>query len=158
MFDSDALQAASYLHAAVLETLRLFPPAPFEEKEAVGDDVLPDGTKVPKGTRVIFCIYAMGRIEEIWGTDCHEFRPERWLSDTGRVRHEPSHKFAVFNCGPRSCLGKNLGLSNIKIAAAAILYNFQVELVDGHAVEPQNSVVLHSKNGMRVRIKRRKAA
>ena len=100
----------------------------------------------------------MGRIEEIWGTDCHEFRPERWLSDTGRVRHEPSHKFAVFNCGPRSCLGKNLGLSNIKIAAAAILYNFQVELVDGHAVEPQNSVVLHSKNGMRVRIKRRKAA
>ena len=120
--------------------------------------MLPDGTKVPKGTRVIFCIYAMGRIEEIWGSDCHEFRPERWLSDTGRVRHEPSHKFAVFNCGPRSCLGKNLGLSNIKIAAAAILYNFQVELVDGHAVEPQNSVVLHTKNGMRVRIKRREAA
>ncbi|PUZ64285.1 hypothetical protein GQ55_3G131900 [Panicum hallii var. hallii] len=158
VFDSDALQPASYLHAAVLETLRLFPPAPFEEKEAVGDDVLPDGTKVAKGTRVIFCIYAMGRIEEIWGSDCHEFRPERWLSDVGRVRHEPSHKFAVFNCGPRSCLGKNLGLSNIKIAAAAILYNFQVELVDGHAVEPQDSVVLHTKNGMRVRIKRRKAA
>jgi hypothetical protein len=38
------------------------------------------------------------------------------------------------------------------------LYNFQVELVDGHAVEPQNSVVLHTKNGMRVRIKRREAA
>ncbi|OEL17455.1 Alkane hydroxylase MAH1 [Dichanthelium oligosanthes] len=158
VFDSDALQHASYLHAAVLETLRLFPPAPFEEKEAVSDDVLPDGTKVAKGSRVIFCIYAMGRIEEIWGSDCHEFRPERWLSDIGRVRHEPSHKFAVFNCGPRSCLGKNLGLSNIKMAAAAILYNFQVELVEGHVVEPQNSVVLHTKNGMRVRIKRRKAA
>ena len=158
VFDSDALQHASYLHAAVLETLRLFPPAPFEEKEAVRDDVLPDGTAVPKGTRVIFCIYAMGRMEGIWGGDCHEFRPERWLSDVGRVRHEPSHKFAVFNCGPRSCLGKNLGLSNIKIAAAAILYNFQVELVDGNVVEPQNSVVLHTKNGMRVRIKRRHAA
>ncbi|KAF8724921.1 hypothetical protein HU200_020636 [Digitaria exilis] len=158
VFDSDALQPASYLHAAVLETLRLFPPAPFEEKEAVCDDVLPDGRKVAKGTRVIFCIYAMGRMEEIWGGDCHEFRPERWLPDVGRVRHEPSHKFAVFNCGPRSCLGKNLGLSNIKIAAAAILYNFQVELVDGAVVKPQNSVVLHTKNGMRVRIKRRKTA
>jgi len=158
VFDSDALQPASYLHAVVLETLRLFPPAPFEEKEAVRDDVLPDGTTVAKGTRVIFCIYAMGRMEGIWGTDCHEFRPERWLSDIGRVRHEPSHKFAVFNCGPRSCLGKNLGLSNIKIAAASILYNFLVELVDGHVVEPQNSVVLHTKNGMRVRIKRRQAA
>ncbi|CAL5096782.1 unnamed protein product [Urochloa decumbens] len=158
VFDADALQPASYLHAAVLETLRLFPPAPFEEKEAVAADVLPDGTEVAKGTRVIFCIYAMGRMEEIWGNDCHQFRPERWLSDNGRVRHEPSHKFAVFNCGPRSCLGKNLGLSNIKIAAAAILYNFQVELVDSHVVKPQNSVVLHTKNGMRVRIKRRKTA
>ncbi|KAJ1261997.1 hypothetical protein BS78_09G072700 [Paspalum vaginatum] len=157
VFDSDALQPASYLHAAVLETLRLFPPAPFEEKEAVRNDVLPDGTRVAKGTRVIFCIYAMGRIERIWGSDCHEFQPERWLSDVGRIRHEPSHKFAVFNCGPRSCLGKNLGLSNIKIAAAAILYNFQVELVDSHLVKPQNSVVLHTKNGMRVRIKRRQA-
>lgn len=158
VFDSDALQPASYLHAAVLETLRLFPPAPFEEKEAVRSDVLPDGTTVAKGTRVIFCIYAMGRMEGLWGSDCHEFRPERWLSDIGRVRHEPSHKFAVFNCGPRSCLGKNLGLSNIKIAAAAILYNFRVELIDGHIVEPQNSVVLLTKNGMRVRIKRRHAA
>nr|CAB3460341.1 unnamed protein product [Digitaria exilis] len=60
VFDSDALQPASYLHAAVLQTLRLFPPAPFEEKEAVRDDVLPAGRKVLKGTRVIFCIYAMG--------------------------------------------------------------------------------------------------
>ncbi|KAL6608316.1 hypothetical protein ACP70R_041379 [Stipagrostis hirtigluma subsp. patula] len=158
VFDSDALQPASYLHAAVLETLRLFPSAPFEEKEAVGDDVLPDGTRVAKGTPIVFCIYAMGRIETIWGGDCHEFRPERWLSGAGRVQHEPSHKYAVFNCGPRSCLGKNLGLSNIKIAAAAILYNFQVELVDGQVVEPQNSVVLHTKNGLRVRVVRREAA
>ncbi|XP_062181532.1 noroxomaritidine synthase-like [Phragmites australis] len=158
VFDSDTLRSASYLHAAVLETLRLFPPAPFEEKEALGDDVLPDGTRVAKGTPVIFCIYAMGRIEGIWGGGCHEFRPERWLSGSGRVRHEPSHKFAAFNCGPRSCLGKNLGLSNLKIAAAAIIYNFRVELVDGHVVEPQNSVVLHTKNGLRVRVMRREAA
>ncbi|KAF8725982.1 hypothetical protein HU200_020559 [Digitaria exilis] len=44
VFDSDALQPASYLHAAVLQTLRLFPPAPFEEKEAVRNDVLPAGS------------------------------------------------------------------------------------------------------------------
>jgi cytochrome P450 len=158
VFDSDALRSASYLHAAVLETLRLFPPAPFEEKEALDDDVLPNGRKVAKGTPVIFCIYAMGRMEGIWGDDCHEFRPERWLSGSGQVRHEPSHKFAVFNCGPRNCLGRNLGLSNLKIAAAAIIYNFRLELVDGQVVQPLNSVVLHTKNGLRVRIIRRDAA
>ncbi|KAF0920112.1 hypothetical protein E2562_033358 [Oryza meyeriana var. granulata] len=158
VFDGEALRSANYLHAAVLETLRLFPPAPFEEKEAVGDDVLPGGTAVSKGTRVVFCLYAMGRIEGIWGGDCREFRPERWLSaGSGKVRHEPSYKFAAFNAGPRSCLGKDLGLSNIKIAAAAVVYNFRVELVDGHVVEPKDSVVLHTKNGLMVRVKRREA-
>jgi cytochrome P450 len=155
VFDCDTLRSASYLHAAVLEALRLHPPAPFEEKEAREDDVLPDGTRVTKGTRILFCIYAMGRIEGIWGEDCREYRPERWLSGSGRVRHEPSYKFAAFNAGPRSCLGKDLGLTNLKIAAAAIIYNFQLELVDGHVVEPSDSVVLHTKNGLMVRVKRR---
>nr|CAB3464053.1 unnamed protein product [Digitaria exilis] len=41
---NDFPQPASYLHAAVLQTLRLFPPAPFEEKEAVRNDVLPAGS------------------------------------------------------------------------------------------------------------------
>lgn len=158
VFDADALQPATYLHAAMLETLRLFPPAPFEEKEALADDVLPNGVKVAKGTPIIFCIYAMGRIEGIWGDDCREFRPERWLSGNDRVRHEPSHKFAVFNCGPRSCLGRNLGLSNLKIVAAAIIYNFRLEIVDGQVVEPLSSVVLHTKNGLRVRVIRRETA
>uniref|UniRef100_A0A0D3G3X6 Cytochrome P450 n=1 Tax=Oryza barthii TaxID=65489 RepID=A0A0D3G3X6_9ORYZ len=164
VFDADELRAATYLHAAVLETLRLYPSAPFEEKEAVGDDVLPGGTAVRKGTRVVFCLYAMGRVEGIWGSDCREFRPERWLSTgdgdggAGKVRQEPSYKFAAFNAGPRSCLGKDLGLSNIKIAAAAIVYNFTVELVAGHVVEPKDSVVLHTKNGLMVRVKRRETA
>ena len=111
-----------------------------------------------KGTRILFCIYAMGRIEGIWGKDCGEYRPERWLSGSGRVRHEPSYKFAAFNSGPRSCLGRDLGLTNLKIAAAAIIYNFRVELVDGHVVEPTDSVVLHTKNGLMVRVQRRGTA
>uniref|UniRef100_A0ACD5U7H5 Uncharacterized protein n=1 Tax=Avena sativa TaxID=4498 RepID=A0ACD5U7H5_AVESA len=152
VFDGDTLRSASYLHAAVLEALRLHPPAPFEEKEAREDDVLPDGRTVTKGTRILFCIYAMGRIQGIWGKDCEEYRPERWLSGSGRVRHVPSYKFAAFNSGPRSCLGKDLGLTNLKIAAAAIIYNFQVELVDGHVVEPTDSVVLHTKNGLMVKL------
>ncbi|GJN35866.1 hypothetical protein PR202_gb24679 [Eleusine coracana subsp. coracana] len=158
VFDADELRPATYLHAAVLETLRLFPPAPFEEKEALADDVLPNGTRVAKGTPVIFCIYAMGRMKGIWGEDCQEFRPERWLAGGGRVRHQPSHKFAVFNCGPRSCLGRNLGISNLKIAAAAIIHNFRLELVEGQVVEPLSSVVLHTKNGLRVRVTRREEA
>ena len=134
---------------------RLFPATPFEEKEALNDDVLPDGTMVSKGTRIVFSLYAMGRIKGIWGKDCMEFRPERWISKSGRLRHEPSYKFLSFNSGPRGCLGKDLGLSNMKMAAASIIYNFKVELVEGHAVMPESAVILHTRNGMMVRLKRR---
>jgi cytochrome P450 len=75
----------------------------------------------------------------------------------GRLRHEPSYKFLAFNSGPRSCLGKDLGLNNMKLAAASIIYNFKVELVEGHAVMPESSVTLHTRNGMMVRLKRRDA-
>ncbi|PUZ58376.1 hypothetical protein GQ55_5G505000 [Panicum hallii var. hallii] len=158
VFECDKLRSAIYLQAALLETLRLFPATPFEEKEAHADDVLPNGTKVTKGTRVIFSLYAMGRIKGIWGKDCMEFRPERWISKSGRLRHEPSYKFLSFNSGPRSCIGKDLGLSNMKMTAASIIHNFKVELVDDHAVMPQSSVILHTQNGMMVRLKRRVAS
>ncbi|KAI5005300.1 hypothetical protein ZWY2020_032543 [Hordeum vulgare] len=158
VFECDMLRSAIYLQAALLETLRLFPATPFEEKEALSDDILPDGTMVSKGTRIVFSLYAMGRIEGIWGKDCTEFRPERWVSKSGRLRHEPSYKFLSFNSGPRSCLGKDLGLSNMKIAAASIIYNFKVELVEGHAVMPESAVILHTRNGMMVRLKRRELA
>lgn len=46
----------------------------------------------------------------------------------------------------------------MKITAASIIYNFKVELVEGHAVMPQSSVILHMQNGMMVRLKRREAA
>ena len=36
------------------ETLRLWPPVPQDSKIAFSDDVLPDGTKVPKNTMLLF--------------------------------------------------------------------------------------------------------
>ncbi|KAM0891043.1 hypothetical protein ACQ4PT_026659 [Festuca glaucescens] len=65
VFEGDMLQRAIYLQAALLETLRLFPAAPFEEVEACADDVLPNGARISKGTRIVFSIYAMGRAEGI---------------------------------------------------------------------------------------------
>lgn len=158
VFEGDSLRPAIYLQATLLETLRLFPAAPFEEVEAFADDVLPIGARISKGTRIVFSIYAMGRAEGIWGKDCLEFKPERWVSKSGGLRHVPGYKFLAFNSGPRSCVGKNLALSNMKMVAASIIYNFKMELVEGHTVMPQSSIVLHTRNGVMVRLKRREAA
>ncbi|KAH7864647.1 hypothetical protein Vadar_032135 [Vaccinium darrowii] len=70
-----------YLQAAINESMRLYLPVQFDSKFCQEDDTLPDGTFVKKGTRVTYHPYAMGRMERIWGPDCLEFKPERWLEN-----------------------------------------------------------------------------
>ncbi|XP_074586552.1 noroxomaritidine synthase-like [Curcuma longa] len=154
-FSAEELSGMVYLHGAVCETLRIFPPVAFEEKTALKEDVLPSGAKVAAGQRVVVSLYAMARVEAVWGKDCMEFKPERWITEEGKVRHVPAYKFMAFNCGPRICLGKDLGLMQIKTVAAAVLWNFEVEVLDAARVEPKNSAMLRMKNGMMVTIKKR---
>ncbi|KAF8780546.1 hypothetical protein HU200_001680 [Digitaria exilis] len=155
-FDPDELGKLTYLHAALCESLRLYPPVPQELKEAVAGDVLPSGHEVRGGDKVLVWLYAMGRMEEVWGNDCREFRPERWVAEDGqRVRYVPSYRFMSFNSGPRTCLGKDMAFLQLKAAAAAVVWNFEVEAVTGHVVEPKLSIILHMKNGFMATVRRR---
>uniref|UniRef100_A0A0D9VPD0 Uncharacterized protein n=1 Tax=Leersia perrieri TaxID=77586 RepID=A0A0D9VPD0_9ORYZ len=157
-FDPDEVGRLVYLHAALCESLRLYPPVPTEHKSPVATDVLPSGQEVRPGDKIVVSLYAMGRMESIWGSDCREFRPERWILEDGTLRYVPSYKFMSFNTGPRTCLGKDMAFVQLKAVAAAVLKNFEIEAVPGHVVEPKISVILHMKNGLMVKVKRRLAA
>ncbi|XP_039811686.1 cytochrome P450 94C1-like [Panicum virgatum] len=60
-----------YTHAVLYENMRLFPPVQFDSKFCTAADVLPDGTYVSGGARVMYHPYAMGRTPRLWGAD-HE--------------------------------------------------------------------------------------
>lgn len=66
------------------------------------DEVFPDGTVLKKGTKVVYAIFSMGRMERIWGRDCREYQQERCLRG-GRFMSESAYKFTGFNGGPRLC-------------------------------------------------------
>lgn len=117
-----------YLNAAIHESLRLYPPVQFDSKFAREDDELPDGTRVNRGTRVTYHPYAMGRMERVWGEDCTEFKPERWLRD-GRFVEESLFKYPVFQGGARVCLGKEMALVEMKLVAVALIRRFDVRVV-----------------------------
>ncbi|KAL5217486.1 hypothetical protein ABZP36_018170 [Zizania latifolia] len=157
VFDASELQALVYLHAALCECLRLYPPVPFEHKAVVAHDVLPSGQEMKPGDKILVFSYSMGRMERVWGKDCMEFRPERWISGEGKLRYVPSYKFISFNAGPRTCLGKEMAFVQLKTVAAAVLWNFAVEAVPGHVVEPKLSIILHMKDGFLVTVRRRAA-
>ncbi|KAF8663183.1 hypothetical protein HU200_055785 [Digitaria exilis] len=149
------LKQLVYLHAALSESLRLYPPVPFEHKAASRPDTLPSGAAVGPTRRVIVSFYSMGRMEAVWGKDCLEFRPERWLTPVGRLRHEPSCKFVAFNVGPRTCLGRDLAFAQMKAVVAAVLPRFRVEVDAGVVVRPKLSIILHMKDGLKVRVHKR---
>nr|BCB92254.1 cytochrome P450 94A90 [Eriobotrya japonica] len=128
----DEVKEMVYTHAALCESMRLYPPVPTDSKQAANDDVLPDGTKVKKGMRVMYHVYAMGRMEEIWGADWAEYRPERWLEREERGAHKwkfvgrDMYSYPVFQAGPRICLGKEMAFLQMKRVVSAVLKRFKV--------------------------------
>jgi cytochrome P450 len=156
VFEPDETRDLVYTRAAMFESLRLYPIAPLERKQAVADDVLPSGHKVRAGDTVLISTYSMGRLEQVWGEDCREYRPERWLSRDGdKLRHVPSHEFIAFNTGPRACLGKNISVALVTSIVGTVVWNFDVEVLESHAVKPKLSVILQMKNGLMAKVQKR---
>ncbi|CAK7330579.1 unnamed protein product [Dovyalis caffra] len=165
IFSYEELKRFHYLHAAVSESMRLFPPVPINSRSTVEDDVLPDGTHVRKGWAADYSAYAMGRMETVWGQDCREFKPERWLDGEGVYQPFDQFRYPVFHCGPRMCLGKQMAYIQMKAIAAAVMYEFEILPVDGGATAEKMmnppyrlSMVLKMRGGLPVRLKRRVAA
>ncbi|XP_027358756.1 alkane hydroxylase MAH1-like [Abrus precatorius] len=151
-FGVEDVKKLVYLHGAICEALRLFPPIPFERKQSIKADILPSGHSINPNTMILFSLYAMGRFEDVWGKDCSEFKPERWISERGGIVYAPSYKFVSFNAGPRTCLGKELSFIQIKMVITAILCNYRIHVVEANPIIPSHSIVLLMKHGLKVRI------
>ncbi|XP_044491977.1 cytochrome P450 86B1-like [Mangifera indica] len=154
VFKPEEIKKMEYLHAALSEALRLYPSVPVDHKEAVEDDIFPDGTVVKRGTKIIYAIYTMGRMDAIWGKDCREFKPERWLRDS-RFMSESAYKFTAFNGGPRLCLGKDFAYYQMKFAAASIIYRYRVKVAKDHPVVPKLALTMYMKHGLKVNLFKR---
>ncbi|KAI8810823.1 cytochrome P450 [Cladochytrium replicatum] len=128
-----------YANAIFMETLRLYPSVPANFKTAVVDEVLPDGTIIPKGASVAWVTYAMGRTRRIWGDDAAVFRPERWFEFTS----PPSDfVFPAFQAGPRLCLGKRLATIEAIYVLVSIFQQFSVKVENINEVRYAPSITL----------------
>ncbi|KAK3036450.1 hypothetical protein RJ639_030049 [Escallonia herrerae] len=155
-----ALKELRLLEACIFETMRLYPPVAWDSKHAIVDDVLPDGTPVGAGDRVTYFPYGMGRMENLWGKDRLEFRPERWFVEPnkgrrGELKKESLFKFPVFQAGPRVCLGKELALIQMKYVVASILKRFQIKPVGSEQAVFVPLLTAHMAGGFKVTVRRR---
>ncbi|XP_076927644.1 cytochrome P450 94B3-like [Bidens hawaiensis] len=151
----DDLKKMDYLKACLCESMRLYPPVVWDSKHAASDDVLPDGTRVYKGNRVMYFPYGMGRMETIWGKDCLEFNPDRWFVESGVLKKESPYKFPIFQAGPRVCLGKEMAFMQMKYVMASVLNRFELEPVSSEEPVFVPMLTAHMNGGLKVRVRNR---
>lgn len=134
-----------FTRAVVNEALRLYPPAPFMGREALGRDELA-GCRIEKGTQVLISPWIVHRHRRLWD-DPDAFRPERFMPP--RDRNIPRGAFIPFGLGPRICIGRGFAVQEILVVLATILPAFRFVLLDP-AVIPQARITLRPAGGMKM--------
>ncbi|CAE7107490.1 unnamed protein product [Rhizoctonia solani] len=106
----EEIKSMRYLRATINETLRLFPPVPFNIRRSTSNpSILPsnssearDGLFLYPRCSVTYSLLHIHRRKDIWGEDAEDFKPERWLADDSKRVHVTNpFAFLPFNGGPR---------------------------------------------------------
>ncbi|KAK3123615.1 hypothetical protein QOZ80_8AG0633600 [Eleusine coracana subsp. coracana] len=126
-----------YLQAVVKEALRLHPVAPIlMPHQAVEDGIEIGGYVVPKGSTVIFNVWAIMRDPAAWERP-DEFVPERWFLD--RVAEMEfrgkDFEFIPFGSGRRLCPGLPMAERVVPFILASLLHAFEWKLPNGMTAE-----------------------
>lgn len=140
--DYDTAKDLVFTQACFNEAIRLHPPVPKNGKRAIKDDVIiPQGPtaaglppiKVYAGELVSWSDWVIARNPDVWGPDCCEFNPHRFIetnkaadgTETKSLKNFGQWKFHVFNGGPRLCLGMTLANYEALSMLAAVIDRYK---------------------------------
>jgi cytochrome P450 len=114
-----------YTEMVLAEALRLWPPNALLSRVAQRDDVLPTGSRVRAGSKLLLSPYVVHR-DPTYYPDPERFDPERF-SEEGR-RGRPRYAYFPFGGGPRVCVGRMLAVQQCTLALARIHQLVRLEL------------------------------
>eukprot|EP01101_Sappina_pedata_P006659 TRINITY_DN3375_c0_g1_i2.p1 TRINITY_DN3375_c0_g1~~TRINITY_DN3375_c0_g1_i2.p1 ORF type:complete len:383 (+),score=157.87 TRINITY_DN3375_c0_g1_i2:619-1767(+) len=146
------LSKLKYLANVINETLRLTPTVPQLARKTKRDVML-DSYLIPQGTVVLTSPYFLHHNQSSW-ENLEEFNPERF-NDRGSKNEGSSSSFIPFSTGPRSCIGKNFALLEMKLVLATIFKKYTFRLnTDKYPVKRMWRIVSKPKLLMMKPIKR----
>ncbi|XP_047957193.1 6,7,8-trihydroxycoumarin synthase-like [Salvia hispanica] len=151
--DEDELPKLPYLKAVLNESMRLHPPGPLLIPRETIERCNLDGFQIQPKTTVFVNAFTIARDPNSWENP-DEFVPERFLNSgiDGKVR---DLEFLPFGSGRRMCPGMGMGLLNVELAVANLVYSFDWELPPGIReedvdTEPLPGLAMKKKNMLRV--------
>ena len=143
-----------YLRATIYEALRLSSLTPLGVPRKATETTRVGGFDIPKGTTVIFNLYAMNHDSLVWQKP-HDFNPERFLNEEG-LFYPSRVNFMPFSAGKRVCLGESVAKLELFLVLAYLLKNFKFCADDSLDLEGVNGATLKPKP-FKVRVVNRNA-
>jgi cytochrome P450 len=116
-----------YLKNCLYETMRIESPAAISSGFMLTETVDIGKYKIRAGEYMILNIHKLHHLEEQWGADHNQYRPERFSE---RAKHHPM-SYMPFLAGKRVCAGKTFAENSMKAVYPLIMKAFStLEFVD----------------------------
>ncbi|KAM7278833.1 hypothetical protein ACFE04_005967 [Oxalis oulophora] len=120
-----------YLQAVCKEAMRKHPSTPLNLPRVAIEDCEVNGFYIPKNTRLLVNIWAIGRDPDVW-EDPLEFKPERFL-DPKFAKIDPrgnDMELIPFGAGRRICAGARMGVILVEYVLGSLVQAFDWRLPD----------------------------
>ena len=133
------------------EAMRLYPPLWMMSRAAIDTDEI-GGYRVPPKSEILLLPYIAHRHPEYWEKP-EEFYPEHFLPE--KVKTRLRFAYFPFGGGPRQCIGNNFALMEAQLIIATVAQKYRLRLADEQKIEPEASVTLRPRGGVRMKLYRR---
>lgn len=127
----------------VKETLRIHPPIPVYERQAI-EPVSVGGVELDVGDYAAVLPWALHHRESLWPRP-GDFEPDRFLPEAEAARDR--YAWLPFGAGPRVCIGHHFALQEGPLILATIARRVRLELVDTVEIEPDPSTATQRPRG-----------
>lgn len=142
--DAELPERLPLLRSIVEESLRLYPPVPRFDREAVAADRI-GGHEIEPGDIISIWPWIMHRHKKLWN-DPDRFDSRRFAIDRRQDRHR--FQYVPFGGGPRTCVGARLAMAEALTILATWLARWRFTPVPGRKVEVSGMVTLRPKGGL----------
>ena len=139
------------LRAVLEESLRLYPPVPRFDREAVAADMLGEH-EVRPGDLVSIWPWIIQRHHKLW-TDPDAFDAERFTPERRKAYHR--FQYIPFGGGPRTCVGARLAMAEALTILAVWLSRWRFNPLPGREVSVSGMVTLRPKGGLPLILEKR---
>ena len=147
----DVAERVPRLRLFLMESMRLYPPVPRFDRQAIAADRIGEH-EVEPGDIVSVWPWMLHRHRQHWQQP-DAFVIDRFAGKGGRHRFQ----YLPFGAGPRTCVGAQFATAEALTILGQWLGEWRFVEGEGHAVRPAGMVTLRPAGGLPLRLERRKA-